>query len=135
MDGFDFTGMWLELPIGVDASDSNTACLEPLYYRVVLSLLSLLTRCVEGGASEPDRGDGGKDDDNSGGLTNAAKVLLQTVLTVSTIQYSVILCMPVNLNGQGYYCPPHPPPPTPTHHPHTHAYIRTHTHTLIHTHL
>ena len=76
---FVFAGMWLELPTGVDASDSSTACSEPLYYRVVLSLLSLLTHCVESGK--------GKDDDNSKVLTDAAKILLQTILTVSIIKY------------------------------------------------
>lgn len=85
--------MWLELPVGVDTSDSNVACLEPHYYCVVLSLFSLLTHCVESGASEPGRGEGRKDDDNSGGLTDAAKVLLQTVLTVSTIN----TCMSVRM--------------------------------------
>lgn len=68
--------------MGIDASDSNTACSEPLYYRVVLSLFSLLTHCVESGK--------GKDDDNSEGLTDAAKVLLQTILTVSIIKYSIM---------------------------------------------
>ena len=88
-----FTGMWLELPVGVDTSDSNAAHLEPLYYRVVLSLFSLLTHCVESGANEPGRGEGRKDNDNNGGLTDAAKVLLQTVLTVSTIN----TCMSVRM--------------------------------------
>ena len=91
-DELNFTGMWLELPAGVDTSDSNAACLEPLYHRVVMSLFSLLTHCVErSGASEPRRGgEGGKDDDSSGGLTNAAKLMLQTVLTVSTIKYMYV---------------------------------------------
>ena len=87
--------MWLQFPVSVDTSDLNTACLEPLYYHVVLSLFSLLTHCVESGASEPDRGKGRKDDDNSEGLTGVAKVLLQTVLTVSTIKY-----MHVSKNGR-----------------------------------
>ena len=90
-DELNFTGMWLELPAGVDSSDSSTACLEPLYYRVVLSLFSLLTHCVESGASEPGKDEDGKDNDSSGGsLTNAGKVLLQTILTVSTIKYMYI---------------------------------------------
>ena len=76
---FCFAGMWLELPTGVDTSDSSTACSESLYYRAVLSLLSLLTHCVESGK--------GKDDDNSKVLTDAAKILLQTILTVSVIKY------------------------------------------------
>ena len=71
--------MWLELPTGIDASDFITVCSEPLYHRVVLSLLSLLTHCVESGK--------GKDDDNSKVLTDAAKILLQTILTVSIIKY------------------------------------------------
>ena len=41
--------MWLEPPVGVDGSASESSSLEPLYYRVLLSLFSLLTTCVEGG--------------------------------------------------------------------------------------
>ena len=68
----------------IDTSGCDVACLEPLYHRVVLSLFSLLTRCVEVDASEPNRGD--RDANTStGGLTKSAKALLQTILTVSII--------------------------------------------------
>ena len=100
-DELYLAGMWLELPV----EDANSACLEPLYYRVVLSLFSLLTRFVESGASEPNGGEGWKDGENSSGLANAAKDLLRTVLTVSAISISV--------KGQA------------------HCFIYTHTHTLI----
>ena len=84
------TGMWLEPPVGIGTSDLETLSLEPLYYRMVLSLFSLLTRCVESGAGEPNGGEGGKDDNNSRGLSSVAKVLLQTILTVSIIKYMYV---------------------------------------------
>ena len=79
-----YTGMWLELPAGIDGSGSDIACLEPLYHHVVLSLFSLLAHCVESGASESSRGEGDADDGGAG-LTKSAKILLQTVLMVSII--------------------------------------------------
>ena len=80
-----YSAMWLELPVSIDPSVSESANLEHLYYQVVLSLFSLLTRCVDNGADK-----GGRERDNADiiggervkGLTRAAKRLLQLVLTV-----------------------------------------------------
>lgn len=80
--------MWLELPVSVDPSVSESASLEHLYYQVVLSLFSLLTRCVDSGADKGGRERvnadiiGGERVNNDKGLTRAAKHLLQLILTV-----------------------------------------------------
>lgn len=71
--------MWLELPVNVDASGSNTACLEPLYYRALVLLFSLLTRSVDSEAGQ-------KDEWIDGGV-QWAKLLLQTVLTVRLVYF------------------------------------------------
>ena len=72
--------MWLEPPLGADSCGSESLSMEPLYYRVLLSLFSLLTRCVDGG------GEGGAAG-SDGELTKAARVLLHRVLTVGNINF------------------------------------------------
>ena len=69
--------MWLELPVKVDASGSDTVCLEPLYYRVLVLLFSLLTHSVDSEAGERAEGI------ESG--VQWAKILLQTILTVRRV--------------------------------------------------
>lgn len=72
-----YIGMWLELPIKVDASGSSTGCLEPLYYHVLVLLFSLLTHSVDNEAGErAERIDSG---------VQWAKISLQTILTVRLV--------------------------------------------------
>ena len=74
--------------MSVDPCVSESASLEHLYYQVVLSLFSLLTRCVDNGADKGGRERvnadiiGGERVNNDNGLTRAAKRLLQLILTV-----------------------------------------------------
>lgn len=69
--------MWLELPANVVSGISGSTHLEHSYYKVVLSLFSLLTHCVDHGAEGA-----GEDTAYSEGLAKTARSLLQSVLMV-----------------------------------------------------
>lgn len=78
-----YIGMWLELPVRVDASGSDVGCLEPLYYHVLVLLFSLLTLSVDNEAGE------GPEGIDSG--MQWAKILLQTILTVRLVTFVSII--------------------------------------------